>query len=103
MKRLIVFIFIFVIFLAFIVFNLDNKCDISLGFKTFKDIPVFLSALCSFGLGMVFAVPLIFTLRRKHKKTSDDPGSSSDASKKKRGQSTGTDEYNKENSPYGID
>ena len=58
MARLIVFILIFAFFLAFIVLNLDNKCDISFGIKTLNDVPVFLSALCSFVLGMLITVPM---------------------------------------------
>ena len=115
MKRLIVFIIIFAIFLTFIVFNLDNKCDISIGFKTFKDIPVFLSALFSFVLGMLFAVPLLFSLGRGRRKKSESSMNSKkfwgkkngndhdDTVGKKHGQSSESEEYNKETSPYGID
>jgi len=123
MKRLIVFIIVFALFLTFIVFNLDNKCDISFGFKTFKDIPVFLSALFSFALGMLFAVPLIFSLGKGRKKAAGEKfsnlPSSQDGDKKlrgkrnkhgsqtfdevKHGESSGQDEYSKENGPYGID
>ena len=94
MIRLIMFIVIFAVFLAFIIFNLDNKSDISLGFITFKDIPVFLSAFFSFVVGMLFAVPLIVSFGRKRKKTSIPESS---------GKMTGTDEIKKEKSPYGID
>ena len=114
MMRLIAFIVIFTIFLAFIVLNLDNKCDISLGFKTFKEIPIFLSALFSFILGMLFAVPLVFSIGRKRKKVSGpEPqnGKWSIGSKKRKGRKEddlqGTlsppDDLKKENSPYGID
>ena len=115
MKRLIVFIIIFAIFLAFIVFNLDNRCDISIGIKTFKDIPVFLTALFSFVLGMLFALPLIFALGRGRKRKSEAAVNSKkfwgkkggnendDAVVKKHGQSSESNDYNKETSPYGID
>jgi len=107
MIRLIVFIVIFAFFLVFIVLNLDNRCDISIGIKTFKDIPVFLSALFSFILGMLFAAPLVFTLRRGRKKVSG-PESSSEGTKKRIGKKSndelpGPDDYSKEKSPYGID
>ena len=98
--RLILFILIFAIFLAFIVFNLDNKCDISVGFMTFKETPVFLSAFFSFIAGMVFAVPLVFSFGRKRKKPSI-PESPDKAPKEI--QYSGTDEVTKEKSPYGID
>ena len=69
MIRLILVIIIFAFFLVFIVFNLDNKCDISFGLKTIKDVPVFLSSLFSFVLGMMFTVPLVFSIGRKRKKS----------------------------------
>ena len=114
MKRLIVFIVVFAFFLAFIVLNLDHRCDISLGFTTFKEIPVFLSSLFSFVLGMLFAVPLIFSLgkrRKKESRSADDGVSSSGAAKNRFGRKgkkakTGEkddNEYKQENSPYGID
>jgi len=114
MKRLIVFIVVFAFFLAFIVLNLDHRCDISLGFMTFKEIPVFLSSLFSFVLGMLFAVPLIFSLgkRKKKKSESDEDGVSSSGTvksrfgrkdKKAKTGEKNDDDYKQENSPYGID
>ena len=120
MIRLILFIIIFAFFLIFIVLNLDNRCDISIGFKIYKDIPVFLSSLFSFILGMLFAVPLVFSLRKMRKKPSGSESSntlSPGGAKKrlgKRGAKSTTaeksyeelsspDDYNKEKSPYGID
>lgn len=119
MIRLIAFIVIFAIFLVFIVLNLDNKCDISIGVKTFNDIPVFLSSLVSFVVGMLFAVPLAFSLRRKRRKLSESESSNvpaSEGNKKRFGKKDGkidasgksydessSDAYNKEKSPYGID
>jgi len=114
MIRLIVVIVVFAVFLVFIVLNLDNRCDISLGFITFKDIPVFLSALVSFVAGMLFAAPLVFSLRKGRKKASGSESSivpSSGTGKKLFGkkaaksteESSDPDDYNKEKSPYGID
>ena len=122
MIRLILVIIIFAFFLVFIVFNLDNKCDISFGLRTVKDVPVFLSSLFSFVLGMVFTVPLVFSIGRKRKKPAADKASDSPPAmeKKKRwgkkakasrqetgliedGVSSNVDGIKKENSPYGID
>ena len=80
MRRLIIFILIFALFLAFIILNIDNKCDVSLGFRIFKDVPVFISVFLSFVLGMIFAVPLIFSVRRTRKYSSS---ASSDSKWKK--------------------
>jgi len=68
MWRLIGFIVIFAVFLAFIVFNLENKSDVSFGFYSFQDIPVFLTAFTSFVVGMIFAVPFILSFRKKRNK-----------------------------------
>ena len=62
MVRLVVFILIFVIFLGFIVLNLHHTSDLSFGFITLKDVPVFVSVLCSFMLGMLFSIPMAFAL-----------------------------------------
>jgi len=68
MIRLIIFILVFAAFLGFIVLNLDNKSDVSFGFTSFENVPVFLSALVSFTAGMLIAIPLSFSLIRKKKK-----------------------------------
>ena len=103
MIRLISIIIIFVIFLGFIVLNLDHKSDIALGFvPTFKDVPVFLSVLVSFVLGMLVTVPLLL-LRKKAppKPVNEKPARSLPFKKAKINVSP--DELKKEDSPYGID
>ena len=116
MRRLIMFIVIFAVFLAFIALNLgeDHTCNVSLGFRTFEHVPVFLSALFSFALGMMFTLPLILSFGKKKKKAAA-PVPNPEGGKKKhwgffRGASSKpvqttelTDEDKKENSPYGID
>jgi uncharacterized integral membrane protein len=80
--RLIAFIIIFGIFLVFIACNLGNKCDISFGFRTFKDVPVFLTAFSSFIFGMFCSVPFAISFRTKRKK--DKPGTEEPAQKAKK-------------------
>jgi len=63
--RLIVFIVIFAIFLVFITFNLDNRCDLNLVFKTFHAVPVFITIFTSFFLGLVCSLPFILFKKRK--------------------------------------
>lgn len=46
--------------------NLDNKCDITFVFYTFKDIPVFMTVIISFAIGAVLMLP--FTLCNKKSK-----------------------------------
>jgi uncharacterized integral membrane protein len=63
--RLVGFILGSLVFLAFIVFNLDNRCDVSVGFYTFSQVPVFLTALFTLVLGMILAIPLVISLRSR--------------------------------------
>jgi hypothetical protein len=65
MARLIGFILVFVLFLTFIILNLGNSCDISFGFKTIPQVPVFITAFSSFVLGMLVTMPFALTLGRK--------------------------------------
>jgi len=105
MIRLISFIVVFVIFLCFIMFNLPNKCDVSFGFTTIKDVPIFLSALFSFLLGMLVTVPMILFGKKKPKPVM--PETSNSGSKlnlfKKAEIKSVPDDIKKEDSPYGID
>ena len=101
MIRVIVFILVFIFFLAFIVLNLNNKCDVSFGFATIKDFPVFLSVLSSFLLGMLVTIPMM--LLRKKKPNSSVPETPRPRLFKKAELKSVPDEIKKEDSPYGID
>jgi len=117
MSRLILIIVILSLFLAFIVLNMDNNCDISFGVKKFSDIPVFVLALSSFVLGMVFALPFglsLFRRLKKDAKTEPHTAKEPKAGKKKLwGKNKNKDkdssdaalveEIKKDSSPYGID
>jgi uncharacterized integral membrane protein len=69
--RLIGFIVLFGIFLVFIGFNLNNRCDISFGFRTFQGVPVFLTVFSSFVVGMLCTLPFAFGLRKKRKERAE--------------------------------
>ena len=127
MISLVIFILVFALFLCFIIFNLGNASDVSFGFRTFHDIPVFVTALFSYALGMLFVFPLIFTVGRKRKlKTAkaqaENPQIEGGNSRivdskvpppkkklfgfkpsKKSDSDSEKDKIQKENSPYGID
>jgi ABC-type lipoprotein release transport system permease subunit len=47
--------------IAFISLNLHNVCDISFGFFSLTGIPVFLTILASFALGLIAALPTVFS------------------------------------------
>ena len=61
--RLIVSIVIFAVFLAFITLNLDNRCDVNLGFAKFSNVPVFITIFSSFVLGLLCALPVAYRLK----------------------------------------
>jgi uncharacterized integral membrane protein len=63
--RLIGFIVLFAIFLTFIGFNLENRCDISFGFREFPQVPVYLTTFASFVFGMLITIPFAITFRIK--------------------------------------
>jgi uncharacterized integral membrane protein len=65
--RLIEFIIIFAAFVVFIALNLGNKCSISFGFFSLKEVPVFLTAFSAFILGMLCAIPFILRIKTKRK------------------------------------
>ena len=70
--RLIALIIILAVFLAFITFNMENRCDISFGIKVYKDIPVFLTIFTSFILGMLCALPIKLRSGKKRDETTKD-------------------------------
>ena len=59
------FLICLVILSIFIVFNVKNTCDISFGFYTLKSVPIFLSLLVSFCLGVFTTLPLVFFTKQK--------------------------------------
>jgi uncharacterized integral membrane protein len=106
--RLFGFIFFFGVVLVFSIFNWKNTCDISLGFATLKEVPVYLTVFASFLIGLVCSVPYAISARikaRKAKRDGGDPGGK-DTSKKKGGGKTGDGEAGKiypNDGSYGVD
>jgi uncharacterized integral membrane protein len=69
--RLIQFIVVFVIFLLFIGFNLDNKCDINFSpnkeFMVLPQVPVYFTVFCSFIIGMLCTLPFVLSSKMRKK------------------------------------
>lgn len=63
--KLIFFLLCLVIALFFIGFNLENRCDVSIIFHTFKDVPVVLSLLAAYVVGAFSVIPFLFGRRKK--------------------------------------
>ena len=64
---------VLILFVFFIGFNLENKTDISLGFVTFPNVPIFLSTIIAFIVGALVTIPLsiksyLKKLRKERKK-----------------------------------
>lgn len=70
--KLVVFIIAIVAFAFFAGFNLDNKTDIWLFFKTYHDVPVFMNSLISFAFGALCSLPLVLLVRYK-RESKDEP------------------------------
>ncbi|GHV84670.1 hypothetical protein AGMMS50230_02780 [Spirochaetia bacterium] len=99
--RLIVIILVLGIFLVFIGFNLDNTCDISLGFTTFSGVPVYLTIFVSFMLGMLCSLPFfIFGALRKRPKKESSKGGPTETTGKTAGPAP--DPAAEETGPYGV-
>lgn len=97
--RFLGYIIISVVFLFFIGFNLDNRCDISFGFTVLTGTPVYFTVFGSFMLGLICAIPVMISAR--FKKPKKQPG-------KKRGKrgelkETLEDSPHANDGTYGID
>jgi uncharacterized integral membrane protein len=107
--RLLIVIVIAAAFLGFIGFNLENRCDVSLGFHVFSQVPVFLSTLSAFILGMALALPLAISFRsaarrKKRGETLLPMGKSAGKKKSKAGEiAAGDDGPPSPDGDYGID
>ena len=108
--RLFEFIIVLVMFFLFIIFNLENKCDISFGFITIKDTPVFLTVFSSFIAGTLCALlfVLFFRTRKKEKVIRNEEKNEKKPEKKfgKQSKKSGEKPNNTDipdNKQYGID
>lgn len=69
--RLFFLAIVMVLLAVFIGFNVENRCDVSFAFYTLEQVPVILTILASFALGLLAALP--FALRsRKGKKNAPE-------------------------------
>ena len=96
MARLVSFFVVFAIFLTFIVLNLENKCNVHLGFYVFNDVPIYITSFFSIFFGMIISIPLFSFLRRKKDNDIIKP------SKKSKSSADSNDVIPGENGPYGI-
>jgi uncharacterized integral membrane protein len=56
--KLVLWLILLALVLAFVGFNIENTSDISFGFYTLSDIPIFVSLFGAFVLGVLISVPV---------------------------------------------
>jgi uncharacterized integral membrane protein len=61
--KMLFFVVFLVLMAVFIGFNIENTCNISIVFYTFHDVPIFMSLIFAFAIGVLVMVP--FTIRRR--------------------------------------
>lgn len=66
--KVIYFLFIVLMFALFAGFNLHNKCNISLIFYEFKDLPVYILNIFSFLVGIILTLPFFWGNSKNKKK-----------------------------------
>ncbi len=63
--KLIYFLLIVLFLGLFAGFNMKNSCDISLIFYTFENVPVYVSNIFSFLIGLILTIPFFFGSKKK--------------------------------------
>ncbi len=66
--KLVLFLILMTIFVIFAGFNIKNVSDISVGFTTVNDVPIFLSLFIAFLAGAFLTLPFAFGRKRKKEK-----------------------------------
>jgi uncharacterized membrane protein len=69
--KLIAFLVLLGLILAFVGFNAANVSDISFGFYRLEDVPIFMSLFVAFALGVLVTLP--FTLSGRSKRAGKRP------------------------------
>lgn len=57
-----------VVLAFFVGFNLDNKCNVNMLVHTFQNVPVFITIIISFVVGVLFTMPFAFSYKSQKKK-----------------------------------
>lgn len=65
--KLVAFLSALIVAAFFIGFNLDNRCDVSLIFYAFRDVPICVSLLVAFVAGSIAVIPFFVAGRNRTK------------------------------------
>jgi uncharacterized integral membrane protein len=63
--KLVAFLSALIVAALFIGFNLDNRCDVSLIFYTFRNVPICVSLLVAFVIGAIAVIPFFVAGRNR--------------------------------------
>lgn len=66
--KVVYFLCIVLAFAVFSISNLNNSCNVSFIFYTFKDMPVYLHTLFSFVVGCIITLPFFIRTKKKKEK-----------------------------------
>jgi uncharacterized integral membrane protein len=66
--KMIFFLLIVFVIVLFIFFNIDTSSDISFGFVTYHDVPIFISLFLAFTAGVVITIPMILLGKGRKKR-----------------------------------
>lgn len=67
--KLVAFLSALIVAAFFIGFNLDNRCDVSLIFYTFRSVPICVSLLVAFVVGSIAVIPFFIVGRSRRNAT----------------------------------
>lgn len=84
--KLLVWVIVLLVVVAFVSFNVDNRSDISFGFRVISDVPVFASTFVSFAIGaLVGLTAAVGSSRKKTKPAVEaEPSEPSEPKRKRR-------------------
>ena len=82
--KLLVWVIVLLVVVAFVSFNVDNRSDISFGFRVITDVPVFASTFVSFAIGALVGLTAAVGSSRKKAKTAPETEPSEDPPEPKR-------------------
>ena len=79
--KLVSFLCALILITLFIGFNLENRCDLSFVFYTFRDVPIFVSLLFAYVAGSITVIPFFLLSRNsRNRKSGGKPAGNGKAS-----------------------
>jgi uncharacterized integral membrane protein len=95
--KLIAFLIVLALVVAFVGLNVQYTSNISFGFYTLEDVPIFISLFTAFFVGVLVTLP--FTFGRRSRKSRDKPKQKIEKSEKRGRKQAGGDQGQREQGP----